>query len=65
MKSLALFIVLSIFISFAMSNEASASTDSPCESKCMACQQTAYNLKFHRKANCQKNHCRTTVFFIL
>ena len=34
----------------------------PCESKCMACQQAAYNIKFYQKANCKNNHCKSTVY---
>jgi hypothetical protein len=65
MKSLAVFLVLSILFTFSLTLETSegitTSTETPCESKCLACQQTVYNLKFHKKANCKNNHCRTTV----
>jgi hypothetical protein len=65
MKSLALFLVLSILFTLALTSETSegtsTSTEAPCESKCLGCQQTVFNLKFHNKANCKNNHCRTTV----
>ena len=67
MKSIALFIILTFMISFSVQNsdtisEKSEKKNSPCESKCMACQQTAYNIKFYQKPNCKKNHCKSTVF---
>lgn len=69
MKSLALYISLSLLISFSLQSsynsnfENSFDSETPCESKCLACQQTVYNLKFHQTANCKKNHCRSTVYF--
>lgn len=38
-------------------------TPAPCESKCMACQQAAYNIKFYQTPNCKNNHCKATVIF--
>lgn len=75
MKSIALFLILTFLISFSLGNSHSSSSNShksktqsekkkkhsaPCESKCMACQQTAYNIKFYNKANCKNSHCKST-----
>lgn len=57
MKSLAYFLVLTLVSSIAMSKF----NDKPCDSPCLVCQQTVYNLKFYGKANCKNQHCRTTV----
>ena len=67
MKSIAIYIILTFMISFSVQNSDTTSNTiekkhTPCESKCMACQQTAYNIKFYQKPNCKKNHCKTTVF---
>jgi len=57
-------------ISFSVQNSDTSNTNlnetidkkhTPCQSKCMACQQTAYNIKFYQKANCKRNQCKTTV----
>ncbi len=68
MKSLAYFLVFSILISFALSNEVSSdlSTDSkPCDSTCLQCQETVYALKFHGTADCGYSHCKNTVFIYI
>jgi hypothetical protein len=68
MKSLAIYIILSILISFSLQNSTTANIENfiesevPCESKCLACQKTVYNLKFYQTPNCKKNHCKSTVF---
>jgi hypothetical protein len=63
MKSLAIFLLLNVLISIVRLNttESFALTEAPCESKCIACQETAYNLKFHNQANCKNGHCKSTV----
>ncbi len=33
----------------------------PCQDKCRICQTTVYKLKFERKADCGKSHCKTIV----
>ena len=78
MKSIALYLILSCLISFSLqysdTSSSNSHTDSnseldkkkhkavPCESKCLACQQAAYNIKFYQKANCKNNHCKSTVY---
>jgi hypothetical protein len=68
MKSIQLYIFLTFMILFSIqysesSNEKNERKNNvPCESKCLACQQAAYNIKFYQKPNCKKNHCRSTVF---
>jgi len=57
---LALFVVLCVLFSSVLTSELKIQLETPCESKCLACQQAAYNLKFHRKANCKSTHCRST-----
>lgn len=70
MKSIALYLILSFMISFSIQNsdtitenkkKTKTNKHTPCESKCMACQQAAYNIKFYEKPNCKKNHCKATV----
>jgi len=68
MKSLAYFLVFSIVLSFALSSALSYSSHfhghhhkkNKCASECMACQQTAYDMKFKHHADCHGGHCRTT-----
>jgi hypothetical protein len=70
MKSLAMFVVLCVLVSFvyttAVTTDATSfiERDQPCESKCLACQQTVFNLKFTRKPGCTKDLCRTTVLIL-
>lgn len=68
MKSLAIFLILSVLISFSFATQSNFQiqelTESPCDSQCLSCQQVVYNLKFQNKANCQNSHCKSTVFKI-
>lgn len=56
MKSLAVLIVFSLVL-----NVLNIKFEQACESKCLVCQQTVYNLKFYQNDGCAASVCQTNV----
>lgn len=55
-----LLLLLLVNLAYANFMQESEHTDSSCDNSCLQCQNTVYQMKFHKVADCQGQHCKST-----
>lgn len=59
---LSLVLTLLVVVVYSSDNfmQEAANTDASCDNTCLACQNTAYQMKFQKVADCNGAHCKNT-----